>query len=115
MRFVWLGADFSAPVQRTDVTVSVGGSRFRKQTTRKGWLVLSRVPCDQDVGIVLGRSGFIVRNPGEPPMAVSTKRLREFTRHIPCGEKPVAVGAFSWEDGRFVSIDMDNIDGCRTC
>jgi hypothetical protein len=102
-------------MQKTKITVSVAGSHFQKQTTRKGWLVLSDVPCNQNIKIVLGRTGFIVRNPGESPMLVRADGARQITRFVPCGDKLVAVGAFSWRDGDFIGTDMDNIDGCHTC
>ena len=115
LRFIWLGADFTAPVQKTDITISVAGSRFRKQTSRKGWLVLPNVPCDQNINILLGRNGFIVRNSGESPMRVGANGARSIKRYVPCSDKPVPVGAFYWRDGAFIGTDMDNIDGCRTC
>ena len=115
LRFVWFGADFSAPVQRSTITIQVGGRTFRKKTNHQGWLVLAGIPCNQNATILVDSRGSMIRNPGEAAMQVEADRVREVTRYIPCTNKPVGIGAFSWRDGEFVGKDMDNIDGCRTC
>ena len=86
LRFIWFGADFSAPVQKTHVIISTSGYKFSKPTTRKGWLVLSGVPCNRDIKIVLGQTGFIVRKPGESRVSVRAHRNREIMGHVPCSE-----------------------------
>jgi hypothetical protein len=115
MRFIWSGADFSAPIQRGDVTVYAGGQTFQKKTSSKGWLVLDGVPCNQNAKVAFGRGGLISRKPGESPFPTDADNNHEVTRYVACSDKPVALGAFSWEYGDFISDDMDNIDACFTC
>lgn len=115
LRFVWFGADFSAPVQKSTITIRVAGRTFRKKTNHHGWLVLAGIPCNQNATILFDRRGFMIRNPGEAAMQIEADRVREITRYVPCSDKPVGIGAFSWRDGEFIGEDMDNIDGCRTC
>jgi hypothetical protein len=115
MRFIWSGADFSAPVQRGDVGVTAGGQIFQKKTSSKGWLVLDGVPCNQNAKIAFGRGGLISRTPGETPFPTDVNNNNEATRYVACSDKPVGLGAFSWEHGEFIGDDMDNIDACFTC
>lgn len=115
MRFIWFGASFSAPIQKGDVRVQAGSQTFQKKTSGKGWLVLDGVPCNQNAKIMFGRGGLISRNVGELPFPVDVYNNLQVTRYVPCSDKPVGLGAFSWEDGDFIGDDMDNIDACYTC
>lgn len=115
MRFIWFGASFSAPIQNGKVTVDAGGQQFLKQTNKKGWLVLDKVPCGENAKITFGNGGLISRNVGESPFPVETSNDHQVTRYVACSNKPVALGAFSWADGDFIGDDMDNIDTCYTC
>jgi hypothetical protein len=115
MRFIWSGADFSAPIQRGDVGVTAGGQTFQKKTSSRGWFVLDGVPCNQNAKIAFGRGGLISRTQGETPFHTDADNNLEVTRYVACSDKPVALGAFSWEHGDFISDDMDNIDACFTC
>lgn len=113
-RFVWMGANFSAPIQKGSVTVSTNGKNFQKKTSSQGWLVLNGVPCNQTITISFGRDGVMSINPGESTMLTGGKS-NQSTKFINCSDEPVPIGLFSWESGDFIQDDMDNVDACLTC
>ena len=113
-RFVWMGANFSAPIQKGSVTVSANGRNFQKKTSSQGWLVLNGVPCNQTITISFGRDGVMSRNPSESTMPTGGKS-NQSTKFINCSDEPVPIGLFSWESGDFIQDDMDNVDACYTC
>ena len=113
-RFIWVGANFSAPIQKRSITVSSNGKTFKKRTSDQGWIVLSGVPCNQTVTFSFGGDGVMSRNPGESTMPIGGKS-NQSTKFINCSDKPVPIGLFSWGSGDFVQDDMDNVDACYTC
>ncbi len=96
-RFIIMGASASTPAQNVIVRVFAGNYKFEKKIVKKGWYI-DDLPCNTSVEMTFGEAF-----------------QHSYSFFVPCQNIPMGIGAYDWNNGNYLSQDMDNIDGCFAC